>query len=58
VATAAEVPPPGVPAASAEHAFHLCACSQASIGSTHIISESAVFQHKKRYIEVFTTLNN
>jgi hypothetical protein len=26
VATAAEVPPPGVPVAPAKHAFHLCAC--------------------------------
>jgi hypothetical protein len=36
VATAAEVPPFGVPAALAEHAFHLCACSQTSVESTHI----------------------
>jgi hypothetical protein len=36
VATAAELPPPGVPAAPVEHAFHLCACSQTSTESTHI----------------------
>jgi hypothetical protein len=36
VATAIELPPPGVPAAPVEHAFHLCACSQTSVESTHI----------------------
>jgi hypothetical protein len=36
VATAAELPPPGVPVAPAEHVFHLCVCSQTSIESTHI----------------------
>jgi hypothetical protein len=36
VATGAELPPLGVPAAPAEHAFHLCACSQTSVESTHI----------------------
>ena len=36
VATAAELPPPRVPAAPAEHFFHLCACSQTSVESTHI----------------------
>jgi hypothetical protein len=35
VATAAELPPPGVPAARAEHAFHLCSCSQTSVEGTH-----------------------
>jgi hypothetical protein len=35
VATAAEVPPPGVPAVPAEHVFHLCACCQTSVESTH-----------------------
>jgi hypothetical protein len=35
VATSAELPPPRVPAAPAEHAFHLCACSQTSVESTH-----------------------
>jgi hypothetical protein len=33
---AAELPPLGVPAALAEHASHLCACSQTSVGITHI----------------------
>jgi hypothetical protein len=33
---AAELPPPGVPAALAEHASHLCACSQTSVEITHI----------------------
>jgi hypothetical protein len=32
----AELPPLGVPAALAEHASHLCACSQTSIEITHI----------------------
>jgi hypothetical protein len=57
VANAAEVPPTGVPAAPAEHAFHLCVCCQTSIESTYIKSDSTVFQHKKRCIEVFTLLN-
>jgi hypothetical protein len=35
VATAAAVPHLGVPAAPAEHAFHLCACFQTSIESIH-----------------------
>jgi hypothetical protein len=33
---AAELPPPGVPAALAEHASHLCACSQTSVETIHI----------------------
>jgi hypothetical protein len=33
---AAELPLPGVPAALAEHASHLCACSQTSVEITHI----------------------
>jgi hypothetical protein len=33
---AAELPPIGVPAALAEHASHLCACSQTSVESTYI----------------------
>jgi hypothetical protein len=59
VATAAEVPPLGVHAAPVEHVFHLCACFQTSVESTHthIRSDSAVFHHKKRYIEVFAILN-
>jgi hypothetical protein len=51
IAAAAELHPPGVPAVLAEHALHLCACSQTSVGITHIRSNSAVFQHKKRCIE-------
>jgi hypothetical protein len=35
VATATEVPLPRVPAAPAEHAFHLCTCSQTSVESIH-----------------------
>jgi hypothetical protein len=31
-----ELPPPGVHAALAEHASHLCACSQTSVETTHI----------------------
>jgi hypothetical protein len=33
---AAELPPLGVPTVLAEHASHLCACSQTSIEITHI----------------------
>jgi hypothetical protein len=33
---AAELPLPGVPAALAEHASHLCACSQTFVETTHI----------------------
>jgi hypothetical protein len=33
---AAELHPPGVPAVLAEHASHLCACSQTSVETTHI----------------------
>jgi hypothetical protein len=33
---AAELPPPGVPVALAEHASHLCACSQTSVETIHI----------------------
>jgi hypothetical protein len=58
VATAAaELPLPGVLVVPAEHALHLCACSQISVESTHIKSDSAVFQHKKRYTEIFIALN-
>jgi hypothetical protein len=35
VAIAAEVPPLGVPATPAEHAFHLRACYQTYVESTH-----------------------
>jgi hypothetical protein len=33
---AAELPPPGVPTALAEHASHLCTCSQTSVETIHI----------------------
>jgi hypothetical protein len=33
---AAELPLPGVPATMAEHASHLCACSQTSVETIHI----------------------
>jgi hypothetical protein len=33
---ATELPPLGVPAVLAEHASHLCACSQTSIEIKHI----------------------
>jgi hypothetical protein len=32
----AELPPLGVPAVLAEHASHLCVCSQTSVEITHI----------------------
>jgi hypothetical protein len=48
----------GVLAALAEHASHLYACSQTSVETRHIKSDSAVFQHKKRFTENFTALNN
>jgi hypothetical protein len=49
----AGLPPLGVHAVLAEHASHLCACSQTSVEITHIYnnSNSTVFQHKKRCIE-------
>jgi hypothetical protein len=36
VAAAAELHPPRVPVALAEHASHLCACSQTSVETKHI----------------------
>jgi hypothetical protein len=37
VANAASgLPPPRLPAVLAEHASHLCACSQTSVATTHI----------------------
>jgi hypothetical protein len=58
VATAAELSPPGVPAAPTEHVLHLGAYFQTSVESTHISDLTAVFQHKKRYMEIFIALNN
>jgi hypothetical protein len=38
VATAAVgLPPPRVPVVPAEHALHLCACSETSVESTHTL---------------------
>jgi L-asparaginase II len=51
IAAVAELHPPWVPAVQAKHASHLCACSQTSVGITHIRSDSVVFQHKKRCVE-------
>jgi hypothetical protein len=36
VNVAAGLHPPGVPAVPAEHALHLCVCSQTSLETTHI----------------------
>jgi hypothetical protein len=49
----AGLPPFGVPVVQAEHALHLCACSQTSVEITHIYikSDSTVFQYKERCIE-------
>jgi hypothetical protein len=54
----AELPLPGVPAILAEHTSLLYACSQIYVETTHIRSDSVVFQHKKRYTEIFIALNN
>jgi hypothetical protein len=40
VATTAELHLPGVPATPAEHALHLCACSQTYVESTHISDQT------------------
>jgi hypothetical protein len=37
VATAAELPPPEMPAAPTKHTIHLCVCSQTSVENTHIL---------------------
>ena len=44
---AAELHPPGVPAALAEHASHLYACSQTSVETTHI-SDLTTSQIKRK----------
>jgi hypothetical protein len=36
ITAAAKLHPPRVPAVLAEHALHLCACSQTSVETTHI----------------------
>jgi hypothetical protein len=55
---AAELPLLVVPAVLVEHVLHLCVCSHTSVESTHVRPDSAVFQHKKRYTEIFIALNN
>jgi hypothetical protein len=53
----AELPPPRVPVALAEHASHLCALfSDICRNHTHIRSDSAIFHHKKRYTKIFIAL--
>jgi hypothetical protein len=51
VATAAELHLPGVPAILAEHAFLGRLFSDICRNHTHIRSDFAVFQHKKRCME-------
>jgi hypothetical protein len=59
VATAAKLPPPGMPAAPAKHAFHFCVCSQTTVESTHVSDLTLQsFSIRKRYMEIFITLNN
>jgi hypothetical protein len=50
---AAGLPPPGVPAALAEHASHLCACSQTSVEITHI--SNMTLQSEKIYENLHST---
>jgi hypothetical protein len=58
VATATGAPHPGAPATPAKHAFPpLCLLSDICRKHAHLRFDPAVFQHKKRYIEVFITLN-
>jgi hypothetical protein len=56
-ATAAGVPHHVGLAALVGHTSCLGAYCQTSTEGTHIRTDLAVFQHKKRYIEVFITLN-
>jgi hypothetical protein len=56
-ATAAGVPHPMGLVAPVRHAFCLNAYCQTSVEGTHIRIGLAIFQHKKRYIEVFITLS-
>ena len=59
VATAPDLPPPGVPAASAEHAFHLCACAQTSVESTHTSDLTLqCFIIRKDIWKIFIALSN
>jgi hypothetical protein len=56
---AAGLHPPGVPAVLAEHALHLCACSQTSIEITHISNLTLQsFSIRKDVWKIFIILNN
>jgi hypothetical protein len=50
VATAAELHLLGVPAVLDEHALHLCACSQTSVGSTHTSDLTLQFFSIRKYV--------
>jgi hypothetical protein len=59
VTTAAELHLPGVPAVLAEHALHLCACSQTSVEITHISDLTLQsFSIRKDVWKIFIILNN
>jgi hypothetical protein len=60
VATAAtELHLPGVPAVLAEHALHLCACSQTYVEITHISDLTLQsFSIRKDVWRIFIILNN
>jgi hypothetical protein len=48
---AAGLPPLGVPAVLAEHASHLCACSQTSVETTHISDLTLQSFSIRKYIQ-------
>jgi hypothetical protein len=55
----AGLPPPGVPTAPAEHALHLCACSQTSVESTNMSNLTLQsFNISKDIWKDFITLTN
>jgi hypothetical protein len=60
VATAAaELHLPGVPAVLAEHALHLCACSQTSVENTHTSDLTLQsFRIRKDVWKILIILNN
>jgi hypothetical protein len=58
VATAAELPPPRVSAAPAEHALHHGACSQTSVESTHTSNLTLQYFSIRKDMEIFIALNN
>jgi hypothetical protein len=59
VATTAELHLPGVPTVLAEHALHLCACSQTNVEITHISDLTLQsFNIRKDVWKIFITLNN